>query len=80
MNSFARCVFALIMVLVAASPLRDQFAQETLAASSGTHLWWIFNLDFKNRCEHGFIQRFIQRLRKGCNVQIASARGDEWGK
>ena len=41
MNYLARCVFALIMVLVAASPLQDHFVQGTQAASSGAHLWWI---------------------------------------
>lgn len=41
MNYLARCVFALIMVMVAASPLQDRFVQGTQAASSGTHLWWI---------------------------------------
>ena len=41
MNYLARCVFALIMVMVAASPLQDRFVQGTRAASSGTHLWWI---------------------------------------
>ncbi len=43
MNYFVRCMFALIMVMVAASPLQDCFAQGTQAASSGTHLWWISN-------------------------------------
>ena len=41
MNYLARCVFALIMVMVAASPLQDRFVQGTQAASSGTHFWWI---------------------------------------
>ncbi len=41
MNYLARCVFPLIMVLVAASPLQDHFVQGTQAASSGAHLWWI---------------------------------------
>ena len=41
MNYLARCVFALIMVLVAASPLQDRFVPGTRVASSGAHLWWI---------------------------------------
>jgi len=41
MNYFVRCMFALIMVMVAASPLQDRFVQGTQAVSSGTHLWWI---------------------------------------
>ena len=41
MNYFVRCMFALIMVMVAASPLQDRFVQGTQAASSGTHFWWI---------------------------------------
>ena len=45
MNYFVRCIFAFIMVLVAASPLQDHFVQGTLAASSGTHLWWISKID-----------------------------------
>lgn len=45
MNSLARCVFALIMLLVAASPLQDHFVQGTRAASSGTHLWWISKVE-----------------------------------
>ena len=41
MNYLARCVFALIMVLVAASPLQNHFVKGTQVASSGAHLWWI---------------------------------------
>ncbi|MSR34540.1 MAG: RDD family protein [Phycisphaerales bacterium] len=45
-NYLARCVFALIMVLVAASPLPNLDAQRVKAASSGAHLWWIFPAGF----------------------------------
>ena len=47
MNYLARCVFALIMVMVAASPLQERFVQGTQAASSGTHLWWISKNPFE---------------------------------
>ena len=47
MNYFVRCMFALIMVMVAASPLQDRFVQGTQAASSGTHFWWISKNPFE---------------------------------
>lgn len=47
MNYLARCVFALVMVLVAASPSQEHIVQGTRAASSGTHLWWISKNSFE---------------------------------
>jgi hypothetical protein len=49
MNYFVRCMFALIMVMVAASPLQDRFVQATQAASSGTHFWWISKNPYETR-------------------------------
>ena len=87
MNSLARCVFALIMVLVAASPLRDQFAQETLAASSGTHLWWISKndaiIDSSNDLSNDPAKNAMYKLFQHAamsgenNFQIAAAFNDQ---
>ncbi len=87
MNSLARCVFALIMVLVAASPLRDQFMQETLSASSGTHLWWISkndaivdsSNDLSNDSAKNAMYKLFQHAATGGenNFQIAAAFNDQ---
>ena len=87
MNSLARCVFALIMVLVAASPLRDQFMQETLSASSGTHLWWISKndaiVDSSNDLSNDSAKNAMYKLFQHAamsgenNFQIAAAFNDQ---
>ena len=41
MNDFTRCMFALTMILLGASPEQDLNVVDPKAASGGAHLWWI---------------------------------------
>jgi len=87
MNYLVRCMFALIMVLVAASPLQDHFVKGTRVASSGTHLWWISKVDasmdsygdISSDSAKNVMYKLFQHAATGGenNFQIAAAFSDQ---